>query len=152
MLQNQIDYLMAANSAKSTPVVSTEAFDVKFAEINDTLNVLNDKVASLDEIVGKQKQTIRTLEKEKAQMAVEVAKAAKPVVVRGNDINPPRKPDVLTNFRLAGINKGFAWIDNGVGINKVAIGQNINGVGMLEDVIKVDGNWAAVTPMGLILP
>ena len=148
MLQNQIDYLMASKTTDAAP-----ANDEKVASLEAKLQQFAEKIEVLEGVINSQKAQISKTQKEvKKVKAQKVSAPAVRAPVRGAGMQPPRKPSVLTNYRLAGVSRDMAWIETSVGVSRVKIGQTINGIGKIQGITQVDGNWAVVTPIGLILP
>ena len=146
MIQNQIDYLMAQKTTNN----SSDS-DEKIASLEAKLDGFMSKIETLEGVISSQKKELSKVKSQKTKVVEKIVEVA-PKVVKGANVQPPRKPSVLTNYRLAGVSRDMAWIETSAGVSKVQIGQNINGVGVVQGITQVDGNWAVVTPLGLILP
>lgn len=147
----------------STLVQNTES---QISALEEKFSSFESEITSLQSVIDSQKTEIASLEQVVESQKSEITKTRQTVqsVSRaqrqeidsrraiGGGINPPTKPRVLSNYRLAGVAKDMAWIETESGVSRIRIGQNIPGVGLIEGIRPVNGNWAVVTPAGLIMP
>ena len=138
----------------------------KMVELESRFNAFASEISDLETVIEAQKGEISSLEKviesQKTEIAAtkrtvsNVSKVQKEQIdsrnAIGGGIEPPLKPRVLSNYRLAGVAKDMAWIETESGVSRIRIGQSIPGVGIIEGIRPVNGNWAVVTPVGLIMP
>ncbi len=71
---------------------------------------------------------------------------------RGNAVNPPSKPAILRDYRLAGMSNDMVWIESEAGTSRFTVGQDIPGAGQIREVRQSSTNPAVITSRGIILP
>ena len=63
----------------------------------------------------------------------------------------PAKPGVVDGWVLRKAYRGAALVEGRYGIIEIEPGDNLPGVGRVEEIKRQDGRWVVVTPKGLIV-
>src|SRR6266536_2980086 len=63
----------------------------------------------------------------------------------------PAKPGVVDGWVLRKAYRGAALVEGRYGIIEIEPGDNLPGVGRVEEIKRQDGHWVVVTPKGLIV-
>ncbi|MBO9428521.1 hypothetical protein [Sulfitobacter sp. R18_1] len=117
-----------------------EAYEAALAELKSKVGTA--PVKADDAKVAKDLKV--KLEKQKRELVALKAK--------GGSFVPQRKPQVISGYRLAGLSKDQAWIETPSGVQRYSVGQDIRGIGEIEEFRAMDGNFAVITKGGIIIP
>ncbi len=63
----------------------------------------------------------------------------------------PAGPGVVEGWVLRKAYRGAALVEGRYGIIEIEPGDNLPGVGRVEEIKRQDGRWVVVTPKGLIV-
>jgi peptidoglycan hydrolase CwlO-like protein len=149
---------MRANEAAEQLSQMQSQFDAFLSEMDELETIISTQkaeISNLQEIIDKQNEALSKTEATVARVSRVQREQKREIDARnaiGGGLNPPEKPKVLVNYRLAGVARDMAWIETEGGVSRIRVGQSIPGLGVIEAIRPVNDNWAVVTPAGLILP
>jgi hypothetical protein len=100
-------------------------------------------------------ETLERLERRAANMAPETTASisSRPLAAPANAAPQAQNgsPTIVDGWFVRGVVDGLAVLEGPDRIVEVEAGDNIRGVGRVQDIKKMDGRWAVVTPRGVIL-
>ncbi|NDV52906.1 hypothetical protein [Salipiger sp. PrR003] len=104
---------------------------------------------------GVKTASVKNSESEAARLRRELAAKKRELdalKARGNGVQPPNRPHIFTEYRLAGLSNDLVWIDTPTGVSMFGVGQEIPGAGRIREFMRMNGNFAVVTESGVIIP
>jgi methyl-accepting chemotaxis protein len=162
-MRNAIDASAKANTAQVAKVGEqfgkvNEQFarmHEQFAKVNDGIERSASLQAEPAARLGKVIETLERLERRAANMAPETTASisSRPLAAPANAAPQAQNgsPTIVDGWFVRGVVDGLAVLEGPDRIVEVEAGDNIRGVGRVQDIKKMDGRWAVVTPRGVIL-
>ena len=162
-VQGSIDTLGDNVAELQSRVQTEDAANERIAQLEAKFE---EKIANMAEVIASYEEVLKAL-KEKDQKVEKVAdtktKKLQQTVSRqqaeivslksrGGAYVPPAKPEVHTNYRLAGLSNDQAWIETPGGVSRFSVGQSIPGLGLIKEFRAMDGHFAVITTNGIIVP
>lgn len=165
---------------KAEPHDDTKELHARVAQLRTSVKGLTDSVAALrttaetsgkataaqlakvTEQLAKLGEAVERTERAQAEPAARLSKAAE-ALERRAQVQPeitgsvpaprsePPKPPIVSGWLLRSVIDGVALLEGHDRVIEVEAGDNIRGVGRVEDVRRQDGRWVVVTSKGLIV-